>query len=330
MRSSVFFSGERDGLLLKLFVAMDERRGAWLALLRRAPELQFFIAVNALGTSAMIFRLFQSFKAPLAFFPFWMPLIFVLLYGGAFFFMFLPAATATEDGRSTPSTRRPALELVLVLVYSVGFINLGTWLMQHDHDTGAHAVALTKLLEFITAAHNALFGWLVAYRPGIAGIYVFFAIPLAMMLLLGNHPRSLGFRWPAAPRWTLAAYGGLFLLTIIQNAVIRGPERAAFAGLAGLLGAGLPEELLYRGIIQTRLETLLGPLRAIAATSLLFGVVHLGSSDPLGPLFQLGNALGPKALIGLILGHCYYRTRSLWPGVLFHATLDVAFFARTL
>lgn len=80
--------------------------------------------------------------------------------------------------------------------------------------------------------------------------------------------------------------------------------------LAIALLAPLAEEMVFRGAI---LRTLLGMLGrrwrwlAIAVSALLFGLVH-------GNGAQLLHA----ALVGLLLGWMYWRTRSIVPGLVFH------------
>ena len=66
---------------------------------------------------------------------------------------------------------------------------------------------------------------------------------------------------------------------------------------------GLVEELIFRVILQTRLEEFLGPAAGILLASLLFGVMHSGYGTP----YEMGFTF----LVGCFLGYCFYKTRSL-------------------
>lgn len=81
---------------------------------------------------------------------------------------------------------------------------------------------------------------------------------------------------------------------------------------------GLIEELIFRVIIQTRLEDFLGPAAGILLVSLLFGAMHSGYGTP--------YAMGFTFLMGCILGYCYYKTRSLPLVVLINGLTNVFLF----
>lgn len=66
---------------------------------------------------------------------------------------------------------------------------------------------------------------------------------------------------------------------------------------------GPVEELIFRAILQTRLEEFLGPAAGILLVSLLFGIMHSGYGTP----YEIGFTF----LMGCFLGYCFYRTRSL-------------------
>ena len=89
---------------------------------------------------------------------------------------------------------------------------------------------------------------------------------------------------------------------------------------AQLLVVALPEEYFFRGYMQTQLETLWPPVRrwfgmplgkAWLCTALLFGLGHfLVTFDPL---------MLSRAIPGLVFGYMFARTRSIVPGLIFHA-----------
>ena len=106
---------------------------------------------------------------------------------------------------------------------------------------------------------------------------------------------------------------------------------AGVGALLPLFIAGIPEEVVYRGILQTRLERLLGRLWAILITALLFTAWHLptrfllsrgveGTAGNLGSVL-LGTGV-PVLIIGLLLGIVWDRYRNLPSLIAFHWGVD--------
>jgi membrane protease YdiL (CAAX protease family) len=98
---------------------------------------------------------------------------------------------------------------------------------------------------------------------------------------------------------------------------------------AHMLVNGLPEEFIFRGGMLTRLlPWFRNPHHAILLVAVLFTAMHIPSqaAQPDGsPWWTLILASQPT---GLIWGYLCYRTRSIWPGVLWHTsfmTLGVLF-----
>jgi len=88
---------------------------------------------------------------------------------------------------------------------------------------------------------------------------------------------------------------------------------------------GIPEELAFRGVIFGRLMPWLGrPGNSLAISTMVFGLYHVpslvaGSHVPLWegvPITLFG------ALPGLVLGYLFYRTRSIWPGAIWHTSFS--------
>jgi membrane protease YdiL (CAAX protease family) len=75
--------------------------------------------------------------------------------------------------------------------------------------------------------------------------------------------------------------------------------------------APLLEEFLFRGWMQRTLERRYEPTVAIAVTAAVFAAVHL---DTFGFLVRLA--------FGMLVGYVAYSTRSVWPGVVLHATYN--------
>jgi hypothetical protein len=66
---------------------------------------------------------------------------------------------------------------------------------------------------------------------------------------------------------------------------------------------GLVEEIIFRSILQNRLEVFLGSRGGIIVTSALFGLMHSGYGNIIEIFYTF--------LVGFIIGYMFYRTRSL-------------------
>jgi membrane protease YdiL (CAAX protease family) len=101
------------------------------------------------------------------------------------------------------------------------------------------------------------------------------------------------------------------VLSLFRGASL--PELALVAVLAGI-----GEEMLFRGLIQTWLTSALNPALAILITAALFGLAHAISRSYVAFAF----------LLGVVLGYLYYVTGSLAAVMVAHAVYD--FVALTL
>jgi uncharacterized protein len=92
-------------------------------------------------------------------------------------------------------------------------------------------------------------------------------------------------------------------------------------GLAFALGNAFAEEAIYRGILQTALARVVGPVSAIPLQGLAFGAAHL-HGFPSGPA---GVALA--AVYGTALGVIRWRSGGLLAPWLTHVVADLVIFA---
>jgi membrane protease YdiL (CAAX protease family) len=108
--------------------------------------------------------------------------------------------------------------------------------------------------------------------------------------------------------------------------------RIVVAVLLPLLTAGIPEEVYFRALLQTRLEALWGRMAAIVVSNLLFAAWHLptryllahgveGTAGDFGSVL-LGTGV-PVFVVGLIFGWLWDRYRRLVPLVAAHWGVDV-------
>lgn len=97
--------------------------------------------------------------------------------------------------------------------------------------------------------------------------------------------------------------------------------RAAPLTIIGILFfTAWPEEFLFRGLLQNLLsKTLKSPWLGLVAAAIIFGFSHI-----LHAPFPNWKYVGLACIAGLFYGFAWMRTRSLVPGVLIHALVDIS------
>ncbi|WP_428274784.1 lysostaphin resistance A-like protein [Candidatus Palauibacter sp.] len=125
-------------------------------------------------------------------------------------------------------------------------------------------------------------------RPGPPGLVELGSGVLAGLAIIGAAILAL-----AAPGWVS--------WTVSAAPVLGGLNVSAL-----LLVAAFTEELLFRGYPFRVLHLRFGPVPAVVATSVAFGLVH-GANPGVTPL-----ALVNLTLAGVLLGVAYWRSGSLW------------------
>lgn len=179
------------------------------------------------------------------------------------------------------------------------------------------------------------FGWLVEQLPNIASqdasrpfkVMALIALLLIVYKLvvrhLGDAPRD-DLPWHRAPRelvqGTLLAF--VLFSAIVATAAALGSYRIVGWGggddfvmilFAAGFAAGFVEELMFRGVLFRWLEDFGGSWFALAVTSGLFGLAHIGNDNATW-LSSLAIALEA----GILLGGAYMVTRSLWFAIGIH------------
>jgi len=159
---------------------------------------------------------------------------------------------------------------------------------------------------------------LVAADPGLRGADVGLRLPHG-----GQVGRAVG--WAVYLLVVLVAVGCVLRVRALRGRsvpgqrhfaalVARAGERRAAAGLS--LGAGVSEELLFRGLFTAiAVQALsLHPLAAVGLLSVLFGAGHL---------YQGWKGMLGVALIGWAFGVIYVETGSLLVPVIVHVAVDL-------
>lgn len=90
--------------------------------------------------------------------------------------------------------------------------------------------------------------------------------------------------------------------------------------------AAIPEEILFRGFLQSRLESAFkNPVNAILLASLIFGLIHLPINIKMyGETVGIAVCIGSNTFGGLFIGYLFYKTRSIWTVIIFHLISGIA------
>lgn len=140
------------------------------------------------------------------------------------------------------------------------------------------------------------------YMEGLKnGLKVWYFIPLGMIIgiILSLAEFSVLRNQPMIPDFSLGSFVLLFLVMYFC--------------------IGLGEELLFRSMLQGRIQTKLPPVVAIILASILFGMMHSGYANPI--------YMGYVFLVSLIFGFLYYRTSSLLLITVVHGTINFFLFS---
>ncbi len=186
-----------------------------------------------------------------------------------------------------------------------------------------------QLLPGIGSALSAWSSKHLALRQAVAfawPLLMLGALPLLSMFLSGARRRELGFGRDYRSWRVIALSCALPVCAIIAVMVLNGrsPLRLLAQLASSFLIAGLPEEIFFRGILQTRLTRLCGPQWGIVLSTLLFAAAHSAADFSAAhslPL-ALASTILQQAPVGLLLAVIFLRTRSLLAGTVFHTLLD--------
>jgi hypothetical protein len=216
-------------------------------------------------------------------------------------------------------------------------------------DRSSRVRALAALLILVPAPSIGVWAAMIQW-PGAAGPAIFLAakiwlliLPAAWRLLVDQEPLSLS---PARRGgFGMAAVLGLAIgATIVVTAAMIGPrwiDEAHVRAMAERNGIGTParylalaaywilvnsviEEYVYRWFVFRQCETLAGGARGALLSAVLFTIHHVVALK-----VQFDWRVTALASTGVFLGGwiwsmLYLRYRSIWPGYLSHAIVDVA------
>jgi len=192
-------------------------------------------------------------------------------------------------------------------------------------------IALTVVSQVVL---EALFPRLTADGVALVINWIYVALSIALVAWLGWWSKirltarvNRGALVYLLPLLALVLLPVVFGLSLPEVSLVEGATLPDWAVLVTIvfgvaLGAGVAEELLYRGVLLRALEPR-GRLFAAVLTGVLFGLTHfsrvvLGASVEewvLGLVLQLPLAVGLAAVA--------FRLDSLWPLIVWHVAADI-------
>ncbi len=244
----------------------------------------------------------------------------------------------------SPTTRATIIVLAYSTILTIGELTLA----YHDLVTGTviHAALLFALLGHYALRHGTAYGGMLLALallpllrilsvamplPEVAPIYwhALVGVPLLGGLgyataLLGGPRRAWGWERGAWRAGALVALGGVPLGYVAYRVMRPEPPFASSDTLQLVLGGAIlvlfvsvPEELLFRGLLQQAGRELFGP-HTVTASSALYAIMYVGTLDGATVVFM--------ALVGLLFGRIAYRTHSLWGVILAHGVMLIEAF----
>ena len=268
---------------------------------------------------------------------------------GAFFALLLPYFYfGLAEARTRPSLLWASALLLPYLVYAFAtavfhplalarlalYVALPTALVhlgRHRHGPGPFEL-FAVLALWLPFDFRLLEGiWLWPEGQGSYGYQAVLAVDLAVLLfVLHRAIEGVGYRFRLAPRDILTVLLSFALFAAIAIPLglaidfIAYQQRPfdAFGFLASffviLLFIGIPEELLFRGLLQNFLEQWWGKgLRSLAAASLVFGAAHLNNGEAPNLRYAL-----LASIAGVFYGLTFRRSGNLLAPAMLHALVD--------
>jgi membrane protease YdiL (CAAX protease family) len=174
--------------------------------------------------------------------------------------------------------------------------------------------------------------WVANAWPGVSSVPKLLLVDAALYAYLVVR-RLEGVGYDFRPRWRDLAVGfrewlffapigiglGLALGFIHFYARLPGPGMAAAAWLITFFFVAIPEELFFRGLLLNLLEPRLGRWKALAVSSVIFGLSHFNKG---APVFNWRYVL-LATIAGLFYGRAWLDRRRLFSSATTHTAVDV-------
>lgn len=228
------------------------------------------------------------------------------VFGIMIVYWFFSRGRATEETRVMRPIIESALALLLVLIWVLFRVG------QYSHTYVLPQVSFFSVKD--------------VYETIVPKMLEMTLVPIVMWLALGYSIGELGVR-VAWRSWIPAVAPIVALVSVGLNN--NSPQEWWANCVYFYLGAGLPEELLFRGLVQTRLQALFkNPAWALYGSAVVFGASHLPINLSTASATNWVNAFDYaftfQLSIGFALGYAFLRVRNLLPLTVIHMLIDAA------
>jgi hypothetical protein len=215
-----------------------------------------------------------------------------------------------SGGLPAPTIKHPRAESLFAFVLIVGWI---AWRIG----------ICAKFLPFLPANFVCFKNWEFEIIPKVIEQVI---IPMVILFLLGYRWRAQGLDLNLRA-WWIASFALLGVMAYGLSA--HWNDLPGFGQRTGeyFFGAGLPEEVLFRALLLTRLEAWWrNSAWALLGASIIFGLTHL----PIDLLVFTPNNVNEAWItlltfqmgLGAVFAFAYQRVRNVWPIAVLHAIVD--------
>jgi len=196
--------------------------------------------------------------------------------------------------------------------------------LSSDTKKALQSLILLPLMRIINLTMPQFFTITLLGYPLIYGVMyipVYFIIKNQQIPLkvIGINSRYIYIYVPSAifigTAAALAEYSILNPLPLIENVQI---SNLVLMATVMFLFVAAVEELIFRSILQTRLEDVLGLKSSILLSGILFGIMHSA--------YGIVNEVLFASLFGIVLGYIFHKTKSFPFILIINGTLNVLLF----
>lgn len=182
-------------------------------------------------------------------------------------------------------------------------------------------LSLIRVLNLLTPVffEITLYSYVFTYAPLAIPLYVFIKDHGLKLADIGINRNIRYYDLPIVLVASIVIAVGEFLI-IEPDYLIPdlSPLNLIALSIIMIFFVGLFEELIFRSILQTKLEEMIGKHQALILASILFGIMHSGYGTPYEIVFT--------GFAGLILGKMYMIRRNLLLVTLTHGSVNILLF----
>lgn len=210
------------------------------------------------------------------------------------------------------------LTMILQILLSIGFMAIGA-------ANGLNDEAL--IIEF---ASNNILG--ITVISGILTILVLYLVFKVRKKPVRQEWKLNKFRISDVALASVISFSFSFVFALctynvsLENSLMISKSVAFYSEIFPMLGivlmavnlliiAPIAEEIAFRGIIYTRVESTTNAITAIIVSSVLFGIMHFEAG---GVILVIG-----AILMALVFGYIFYKFESLWVCMIAHAAANL-------